>query len=56
MSDLLKAVLVLSAAIVLSVCIWTYFSPYHSCVRSIAGSNEAIRCARALGGTVNVQP
>ena len=53
MSDLLKAVLILSAAMLLATCIRTYFSPYHSCVRAYEGDQTAIRaliCARAIGG------
>ena len=55
-SDPMKAVLALSIAIVVAACIVTYFSPYHSCVRAIEGQAEAIRCARALGGSVTVNP
>ena len=47
MSDLLKAALILSAAILLAICIRTYFSPYHSCVRAYEGEQTAVR-GRAL--------
>ena len=53
MSDLLKAALILGVAIVVAVLIWTYFSPYHSCLRSFEGSitsGRALACARATAG------
>ena len=62
MSDLLKATVILGAAIVIAVSIWVYFSPYHSCVRASSGVaasgmtaaqyklNVAAGCARASSG------
>ena len=50
MSDPVKAALIIAAAIVGGVAIWTYFSPYHSCVRMDGRSNAPILCAAALGG------
>ena len=57
MSDLLKATIILAATILLFVCVWIYFSPYHSCVRASSDPTSfrtAVTCARALGGTVDV--
>ena len=58
MSDTLKATLILAATILLLVCIKTYFSPYHSCLRAYSGSSQqdvsALRCARAVGGHVEI--
>lgn len=54
MSDILKAAVVLGAAIVVAVLLAAYFSPYHSCVRAATGEAEpslrALVCARAVGG------
>ena len=50
MSDLLKAALILGAAIVVATSIVTWFSPYLSCIRAYDGSQtagRAIACARA---------
>ncbi|MCY4598358.1 MAG: hypothetical protein OXF27_00335 [Acidobacteria bacterium] len=50
MSDLLKAALILGAAIVVATSIVTYFSPFHSCIRAHDGEqtrSRAIACARA---------
>lgn len=48
MSDILKAALVLGAAIVIATAIMTYFSPYQSCVPAFEGSSFALRCAQAV--------
>ena len=59
MSDILKATLILAATILLLVCIKTYFSPYHSCLRASSASSQpgialrALRCAQAVGGYVD---
>ena len=47
MSDLLKAALILGVSIVVAVLIWTYFSPYQSCVRA---GGRVIVCASATSG------
>ena len=56
MSDILKATLILSAAMLLAVIIMTYFSPYHSCVRTYGNPSPGwvMRCAEAVGGQINV--
>jgi len=51
MSDLVKAALIVAAAIVVAVSIWIYFSPYNSCVRDLGGNKKAVGyCVKALGG------
>ena len=53
MSDLLKAALVLGAAILVATSIMTCFSPYQSCMRAHSSDDPQIRalvCARLLGG------
>lgn len=54
MSDLLKASLIIASAIVASVLLWIYFSPYQTCIRMVGdgvpGDRAASHCARALGG------
>ena len=52
MSDLLKAALILAAAILVATAIVTYFSPYYSCMRAFEGdqlAGRSIACARAIG-------
>ena len=53
MSDVVKAALIICIALVAGVSVWTYFSPYHTCVRDLhdrgfQGSPEG-RCATAIG-------
>ena len=45
--SLVKAAIILAIAIICSVALWVYFSPYHTCVRS--GGNE-LSCAAFIGG------
>ena len=57
MNDLVKAALVVGAAIIFSAALLIYFSPYQTCVRAIHDKREAIpsadvqlRCAQMVGG------
>ena len=51
MSDPIKIACIVGGAIVAAVALWTYFSPYHSCVRAEREHGSAeIACAAALGG------
>ncbi|MGH6791812.1 MAG: hypothetical protein ACRECF_03645 [Methyloceanibacter sp.] len=50
MSDPVKIALIAAAALIVSVSLWIYFSPYHSCLRS--GGNERL-CAWVSGGGRN---
>jgi hypothetical protein len=46
-----KAALIIGAAIIVSVMLWIYFSPYHTCVRAEYAEGAPapeFRCARAL--------
>ena len=45
----IKIALILGATILLSVGLYIYFSPYHSCVRASYGSGAGLRCAYAVG-------
>jgi hypothetical protein len=56
MSEPIKIALIAAAALVASVCLYMYFSPYQSCVRGLAtaGTDEKsahFECARQLGGS-----
>jgi len=47
--------LIIGGAIVLAACIWTYFSPYQSCVRAMEGNgtqsiSAALACAKLTSG------
>jgi hypothetical protein len=44
MDNQIKAAFILGGAIIIAVCLWIYFSPYHSCVRA---GFTAIQCALA---------
>lgn len=47
MSSPVKAAIIVAAAILAAVCIYIYFSPYQSCVRSLGGGEQAqFTCAR----------
>jgi hypothetical protein len=55
MSDLIKAALILGVFIFAAVAVWTYFSPYQSCVRSftkgsVDRSAAARHCAIVISG------
>ncbi len=51
MKDPIKVALIIGAAIIVTVSVWTYFSPYQTCVRAAYGpdiKNPELECARAL--------
>lgn len=53
MSELVKAAIIVGIAIVIGVAVWTYFSPYHTCVRAqkeLGDSRAEIRCAGFVSG------
>jgi hypothetical protein len=39
MSDIVKAAAVIAAAIVAAMALYLYFSPYHSCVRTLTATD-----------------
>lgn len=49
-----KAALIVSMALLASVVLYLYFSPFHSCVRELTAARDdasaAWACARAVGG------
>ena len=45
----MHSAIILAAALVLSVAIYVYFSPYQSCVRGIAERDAHKACAALLG-------
>lgn len=47
MSDNVKVALIIAITQVICVCVWVYYSPYHSCIRE---EFNGIQCARAVGG------
>lgn len=52
MSEPVKAAMILAIGIVVGVAIWTYFSPFHSCVRSLEAKSvdmPEVACAKLLG-------
>lgn len=50
MSDLVKGAFILAAAAIVAVAMGIYFSPYHSCVRSVDRS-QALACAAYTSGS-----
>lgn len=59
MSDLVKAALILGAAILLAAALVTYFLPFNSCVRTFGGSDitrgDYFRCAAMTSGGVGMR-
>ncbi len=50
MNNIFNVAIILGGAIVLSVGLYIYFSPYHSCVRGNDSARAEIICARMVGG------
>ena len=48
MSDNVKVALIVAVTLVICLCVWLYFSPFHTCLR--AGDFNAGYCARAAAG------
>ena len=46
----MKAALILAAALIASVGLWLYFSPYHTCVRASDHPDAEINCAAFTSG------
>lgn len=58
MNDKVKIAIIAAVAVIGSVFVYVYFSPYNSCVRGLvsggAAENQAnFQCAKQLGGSRN---
>jgi hypothetical protein len=51
MSPQVKAALIIAGAIIITMALWIYFSPFQSCVRSYQGGGSSeVGCTLLLGG------